>query len=242
MIQMPPDGPFLFVSYSSKDASFVHPEIERLERQGYKIWFDQGELQPTRFWADEIRKAIEACGCFVVFITEDAVVSANVCEEISQALNEHKPILGVYWDDVELPPHLQSQIRRRQTLDRHSLHPSAYEELLSTALSEYIGVTESISNTHNDIPQEVPRPSSPRTPSDILPITVVFGLLMFVVLLTVLSIVSFVMPYVPSLRGSDDLFNNRLVGLLAGLFFLGLAFAFGAGAFVVFRIYLWGRK
>jgi hypothetical protein len=238
---MPPDGPFLFVSYSSKDASFVHPEIERVERQGYKIWFDQGELRPTRFWAEEIRKAIKTCGCFVVFITEDAVVSTNVCDEISQALNENKPILGVYWDDVELPPHLQSRIRHRQTLDRHSMHPSAYEELLDIALSEYIGVTEPISNTRDGVPQEVPHPSS-RAPSDILPITVVFGLLMFVVLLTVLSIVSFVMPYVPSVRGSDDLFNNRLVGLLAGLFFLGLAFAFGAGAFAVFRIYLRVRK
>ncbi len=239
---MQPDGPFLFVSYSSKDASFVHPEIERIERQGYRIWFDQGELQPTRFWAEEIGKAIKACSCFVAFITEDAVLSANVCDEISQALNENKPILGVYWDDVALPAHLQSQIRRRQTLDRHSLHPSDYEELLRTALSEYIKVTQPLSNTIDDIFQEPPRPLPPRASSDILPISVVFGLLMFVVILTVLAIVTFAMPYVPSVRGSDDLFNNRFVGFVAGLFFLCWAFIFGAGAFAVFRIYLRGKK
>ena len=132
-----PDGPFIFVSYANRDKRFVHVEIEHLERQGYRVWYDQGELQPGRFWDDEIRKAITACACFMVFITEDSVVSKHVCEEIDQALSENKPFIGVYVDNVELPARLQELVRKRQTLDRHSMQ-SAYEGPLSTALSEYV--------------------------------------------------------------------------------------------------------
>ena len=232
------NSPFLFVSYSSKDAAFVHPQIERFERQGYKIWFDQGELQPARFWAEEIRKAIEACACFVVFITEDAVVSANVCDEISQALTGNKPIVGIYWDDVALPSHLQSQIRRRQTLDRYSMHVSAYEELLDSAIAEYVEVTEPrIADT-----QEIPRLILPSSSSEILPAIVFCGLLLFVVVFVLLAFVTMVMPYVPSVRGDDDLFNNRWLTFLAGLVFISFALAFATGAFAVFRTYLRSTK
>ena len=232
------NGPFLFVSYSSKDASFVHPEIERFERQGYNVWFDQGELQPARFWVEEIRKAIEACACFVVFITEDAVVSANVCDEISQALAGNKPIVGIYWDNVELPSRLQSQIRRRQTLDRYSLHASVYGELLESAIAEYVGATETrLADT-----QEIPRLTPPQRSSDKLPMIVFFGLLLFVVLAFVLAVVVFVIPYIPSLRRADDPFNNRFIGAATGLFFLGIATAFAAGAFAVFRTYLRSKE
>src|SRR5262245_19080249 len=121
------EDPYIFVSYSSKDARFVHPEIKRLQRQGYKIWYDQGDLQPARFWAGEIRQAIAACTCFIVFITEDSVISDHVCDEVDQALKANKPFIGIYWDNVELPSHLQKVVRTRQTLDRYSMHPSAYE-------------------------------------------------------------------------------------------------------------------
>jgi len=233
-------SPFLFVSYSSRDTSFVHREIERFERQGYNIWFDQGELQPARFWVEEIRKAIEACALFIVFITEDAAVSDNVGDEIRQALAANKPILAIYWDDVTLPDHLQKPLRRRQTLDRHSMHASEYEELLNSALAEYVGVPEphvTVADT-----QEIPRLKVPRTTSDKLPIIVFFALLLFVVVCVGLSIISFAMPYIPSARGPDDMFNNRLIGVLAGLTFLGIASAFGLGAFTVFRTYLRGAE
>lgn len=234
-----PDGSFIFVSYSSKDAHLVHLEIERLESNGYAIWFDQGELEPARFWAEDIREAIGACACFVVFITEDSVASANVCDEISQALKANKPIVGIYWDEVTLPSELQSQIRLRQTLDRHSMHASNYEDLLNTALSKYLAVAES---RMDETATKGLLPSPPRRSSEVLPTIVVFGLLMLLLILFVLALVSFVMPYLPSTRPSDDLFNNRLVSLLAGLVFLSLGLACGAAAFAVFRTYLRSGK
>jgi hypothetical protein len=233
-----PEGPFIFVSYSNKDASFVHAEIKRLEREGYKIWYDQGELQPARFWAEEIRKAIAACTCFMVFITEDSMVSDHVCDEIYEALKANKPFIGIYWDDVELPSHLQKLVRTRQTLDRHPLHSSAYEEPLRRALSEYITVTAPRSKMVHQELETTSLPSPTTASPDILPKVVFFGLLLLVLIFLLLAVVVLVTPNLPSAKSADDLLNNRLEGLIGGLFFTVIALGSGGAAFAVFRIYL----
>jgi hypothetical protein len=166
-----PNDPFIFVSYANKDASFVHVEINRLKGQGYEVWYDQAELEPSSFWDEEIRKAIAACTCFMVFITEDSVLSRHVCDEIDQALTANKPFIAVYWDNVQLPEDLQTRVRKRQTLDRHSMHQSAYEGPLSKVLSEYISIKHAPS--HAKTPSRPPPIPSP----DILPRVVLFCLM-----------------------------------------------------------------
>lgn len=234
-----PDGPFIFVSYSSKDTSFVHSEIKRLERQGYRVWYDKGELQPARFWDEEIRQAIAACTCFIVFITEDSVVSHNVCDEIEQALQANKPFIGVYWDNVELPPNLQVPVRRRQTLDRYSMHQSAYEKPLGKTLSEYIPVTVA------PLPQEpdiAPLLSQPVRSGDMLPKLVSFGLAFAGAVFLFLSLVVIITPNIMSAKSPDDLLNNRLIGVFGGILFILLGLALTGAAFAVFRKYLRRRN
>lgn len=234
-----PDEPFIFVSYANKDASFVHGEIKRLERQGYRIWYDEGELQPARFWAEEIRNAIAACRCFMVFITDDSVVSGHVCDEIDQALRANKPFLGVYWDNVELPAGLQKRVRSRQTLDRHSMHKSAYEEPLRKALSEFIPITTSRIQEPEAVPLIVP-PSAPAP--DILPRILFFGLVLFGGISLFLAVVAVITPNIISVRSPDDLTNNRLVGLIGGIMFMLISFGLSGAAFAVFRVYLRDRR
>lgn len=232
------EAPFVFVSYSSKDAGFVHLEIKRLKSEGYEIWYDQGELQPARFWAEEIRKAIAACTCFIVFITEDSVVSDHVCDEIDQALKANKPLIGIYWDNVELPAHLQKAVRTRQTLDRHSMHPSAYEGPLSRALSEYITVTVPRSRLDHLKPDIAPRQSSPAVSPEVLPKVVFFSLLLLGVFFLLLAVVILVTPNLASAKSPDDILNSRLMGFMGALFSLVIASGLGGAAFAVFRIYL----
>ena len=234
-----PDGPFIFVSYSSKDTSFVHSEIKRLERQGYRVWYDKGELQPARFWDDEIRQAIAACTCFIVFITEDSVVSYNVCDEIEQALQANKPFIGVYWDNVVLPRDLQAPVRRRQTLDRYSMHQSAYEEPLEKTLSEYIPVT--VPPTPQE--REIAPLLAPSVPAgDMLPKLVAFGLAFLGALLLFVGVVAIVTPNIISAKSPDDFLNNRLIGLIGGITFILIGLGLTGAAFAVFRVYLRRRN
>lgn len=232
-----PDGPFVFVSYSSKDASFVYSEIKRLEGQGYRVWYDQGELLPARFWAEEIRSAIAACACFIVFITEDSVLSANVCDEIDQALNADKPFIAIYWDDVELRSHLQKLVRSRQTLDRHSLNLSAYQQLLRKALSEHIKFTRPPGITMDTKVEIAPVVTTPDRALNMLPKVLFFGLLAVVALFLVLAFVFLVTPFIVTAR-PDDIINNRLASFAAASMTVFIAVVVGGAAFAVFRIFL----
>ena len=228
-----PDGPFIFVSYSNKDAGFVHLEIKRLERQGYRVWFDKGEIQPSRIWTEEIRKAIAACACFMVFITEDSVVSNHVCDEIDQALTANKPFIGVYWDNVELPAGLQKLVRSRQTLDRYSMHKSAYEAPLQRALSEYITFT-----VPQPEPATVPVPLPSRPPTEVLPKILFFSLLVLVAFFLCFTVVVIIASNFLPTKRPDDLISNPLLGVMGAITSAVIAFGLGVIAFVVFRVYL----
>lgn len=232
-----PIDPFIFVSYSSKDTFFVRDEIKRLEREGYKVWYDQGALQLTHLWATKIREAITACTCFVVFITEDSVLSDNVCDEIKQALTEDKPFIGVYVDNVRLPDDLQTLVRQIQTLDRHSMHRSAYEERLSNALSERI----------RPIPPPPPPPKNKRiapqidSPPDRLPKVVVFALLVGAGLSWFFAVMfNLAAPFFS--RSPEELRSNQLAGLILGIMLFVLGLALMGAAYAVFRMYLRSKK
>ncbi|HEX8097906.1 MAG TPA: toll/interleukin-1 receptor domain-containing protein [Pyrinomonadaceae bacterium] len=225
-----PDGPFIFVSYARVDSDFVHPEIERLEGQGYKIWYDKGEIEPGLFWDGVIREAVEACACFVVFITEDSIDSENVRKEIEQALSAGKPFISIHWDKVELPPRFQEQMRSRQALERYSLLKHEYEEPLSRALSPYRRPAF-----------ETPAPLPEDTRPDALPKIVFFMLGLLATLFLLFAALLIVTPYFASTVPGDPL-NNRLAGWLSGALFAVIACGSGGAAFAVHRVYLRGKN
>lgn len=226
------DRRFIFVSYANKDHHFVHREIERLKSHGYEVWFDQEKIKPARFWDEEIRKAITACACFMVFITEDSVVSRHVCEEIEQALSENKPFIGVYWDNVELPGRLQEVVRKRQTLDRYSMHQSAYEGPLCKALSEYIPTPLTPRTNQQPVIGPPPRPAP-----DSLPKVVLFALIAAALISLFLAVLFNISPPFIS-KSPAELEANREIALILGSIFVAIGLGLSGTAFVVFRMYL----
>lgn len=223
-----PDGPYIFVSYANKDFDFVHREIKRLKSEGFPLWYDQEQLQPAHFWADEIREAITSCACFMVFITEDSVISKHVCEEIDQALTEDKPFIGIYWDNVELPTGLQELVRKRQTLARHSMQ-SAYEGPLNAALSEYVRP-----EPKDDLVLPLPPPEPDR---DLLAKVVFFGLIAAALInFFLVALVNIAPPFIS--KTPAELEINQQVGLISGINFGVIGLGLSGAAFAVFQRYL----
>lgn len=130
--------PFAFISYANKDKTFVHTEITLLKKRRLNVWFDE-DLKPGERWDHDIEKLIRACTLFVVFLTEDSVASAHVRDEIRQAFEARKEVVAIYWDDVTLPFKLHRSIRKRQTIDRHSMDVITFREQLSNTLYEHLG-------------------------------------------------------------------------------------------------------
>lgn len=240
-----PDEPFIFVSYSSKDSDFVHPEIRRLEGQGYKVWYDKGELQPGRLWDIQISWAIKECACFIVFITQDAVDSAHVCDEIDQALQASKPFICIYLEKVEvLPSRFREQLRSIQALERYALRRFEYEEPLGRALLEYIQPVRPEQPEEAE-PEKAPALLLPDTRLTTLPKLLFFMLLLLALSFLFLATITMIIPFLAAADPNDPksiVLSDKSVGFMVGFFLIGIALIFGGGALAVKRIYLRREK
>jgi len=232
----PSSDSFIFVSYSNIDSHFVHKEVERLESQGYRIWYDKGDqLQPSQLWADDISRAIKECSCFIVFITQHAVVSDNVRIEIAQALKAGKPFICIYWEKVQLPPEFREPIKKIQALERYSFssREHQYERPLDRTLSKYVAKTEP-QKGRGYLPPSHPPATVVR--HELLAKVVVFGLLLLGVICTFLAAGGFVAPYLSKLPG--DPFGVPWMGVAVGSTFLFMALVLGGGALAIHLNYV----
>ena len=57
---------YIFISYAHKDIEEVLSFIERLQAEGFNVWFDEG-IDPGTEWDDNIASHIEGCSFFVAF-------------------------------------------------------------------------------------------------------------------------------------------------------------------------------
>jgi WD40 repeat protein len=98
--------PDVFVSYSRRDAAFVHELVEGLERRGKSVWIDTDGIGGGEVFPATIRSAIEQSDAFVFIITPESVESRYCETEIEYALELHKrviPVLREIVGDEQLP-------------------------------------------------------------------------------------------------------------------------------------------
>jgi len=126
------DEPFIFASYSHSDKLQVYPIIDYLDKNGIKIWYDEG-IPASENWKKSIVENIERCAAFLVFITSHLIDSEYVRKEISFALRKKKPFFSVYLKETELPSELEFEIADIQSIMKYLMpEPEFYNKLKET--------------------------------------------------------------------------------------------------------------
>ncbi|MBQ3373190.1 MAG: toll/interleukin-1 receptor domain-containing protein [Oscillospiraceae bacterium] len=128
--------PYIFVSYAHKNAVMVFAEINRWNKQGYNVWYDEG-IAPGNEWADEISDALEHCSLYVVFLTPDAVDSKNVRDEIYYALSIKLPIIAIYLEKAELKGGLKLRLSSTQAIKKYTMGEEEYIYKYVSAFHQY---------------------------------------------------------------------------------------------------------
>ena len=126
--------PYIFVSYSHKNCDRVWPVIDRLEKDGYRVWYDDG-ISPGTEWDVNIADHITHCGYFFALVSKDYLESDNCRDELNFVRELKKPMLLVYLEDVELPAEMKMRLSRLQAVQWFSYgdEESAFRKLYSTA-------------------------------------------------------------------------------------------------------------
>ncbi len=104
----------IFISHSSKDSDRVKWLVEALEDNGYRCWIAPRDISPGMPYARAIMQGIDSCDTFVVVITSRSVTSEDVLNEIDNAHAQHKRMIPVFMEDVELPREFNYYLSRTQ--------------------------------------------------------------------------------------------------------------------------------
>lgn len=124
--------PYLFISYAHKDFDEVHSIINEFARLGLHIWYDEG-IDPGNEWPEEIAKAIDYSALFVVFVTKDSMASRNVISECYYALDNNKPFLAVFLENVPFTPGLALRASSTQAIMKYRMNDQDfYKKIIKT--------------------------------------------------------------------------------------------------------------
>ena len=105
----------VFISYSSKDRSFVERLATDLRSRGLYVWFDQWELKVGDSLIEKINAGITSQDYLVVVLSKTSVRSQWVMKELNAALmrelNERRVVvLPILIEDCAIPPLLSDKV------------------------------------------------------------------------------------------------------------------------------------
>ncbi|MCI9403928.1 MAG: leucine-rich repeat protein [Clostridia bacterium] len=110
------DGPepYIFISYSHKDTKQVYEILKIIDREKYRYWYDD-TMEIGEDFREELRSRIENCSAFLLFLSNEALLSKYCGMEIITAHKYDKRIYPVYLsDDVVIPAPLKMILENLQ--------------------------------------------------------------------------------------------------------------------------------
>ncbi len=143
------DDPYIFVSYCHKDIEKVYPYIEKLNKEGYRVWYDDGIIAGSE-WPETIAQKLEGASVFVAFISGSAIDSHNCRKEINHAVNKEKKIAVVFLEKVKLTPGMEMQLSDIQSIRQYEEKDMAanYSKLITSGMFDICYCGENISENN----------------------------------------------------------------------------------------------
>ena len=120
------EAPYLFLSYSHRNADAAAEAIRWLKAAGFRVWYDEGVIPATE-WDENIAQAIENCDYLIALISEAYLSSSNCLDELNYARDRNIPLLLIYLEDVSLPSGLAMRLGRLLAIHRYRYdNPAAF--------------------------------------------------------------------------------------------------------------------
>lgn len=132
------EEPYLFVSYSHANAEEVNHVLQILDREKFRLWYDD-TMEVGDDFREELRARIEKCCAMVLFVSAGSMHSKYCGMEILQAFRYGKRIYPIYLEEnVALPDVLKLLLENLQHVrgDRAGSSDKQMAKLLSSLPQE----------------------------------------------------------------------------------------------------------
>lgn len=133
--------PYVFISYAHNDKDIIYPIIKKLQDNGIRVWYDK-RIEAGDEWPEEIGWNIIDCSLFIIMLSESAVLSINVRNELTMASGQTKDLFGVNIEaEVNLSPGMQLQLSNSQKITSLTIDELA-DSIIATIKNKYQSVCE----------------------------------------------------------------------------------------------------
>ncbi|MBN1452108.1 MAG: toll/interleukin-1 receptor domain-containing protein [Anaerolineales bacterium] len=147
---------YLFISYSRKDRKEVDRLVMSLKKAGYDIWLDRADIRGGDEWRAQIVNAISGADAFIIVLSPNSFLSANVRKELSLAEGAKVKILPITLKQADIPPEMHYQLVGLQRIDFSKRFDDGFFELLESLTGDSVSGTKTISKpTSNEFSQMV---------------------------------------------------------------------------------------
>ena len=141
-----------FISYSRHQLYFAEALALSLQKAGLDVWMDLHQLEPGSDWRDQIDEGLRNCAALVLVVSKQALSSPFVESEWRAMIDSGKPVYIAYYQEVNLPPQLQSAC----LVDFRGSFKKA-TSVLVTALKNMSSVRETVQPPNRlGLPQKMP--------------------------------------------------------------------------------------
>ena len=139
MIPRAYDGyePYLFICYAHEDAALVYQDLAMFEQVGVKFWYDEG-IPPASHWRESIAARVSGSAATLYYLSAHSVASQYCRQELLFAIDEGKPVLAVFLENVELSPGMRMTMRERQSIIRYGVDPLLYRDKLLAGVQSLV--------------------------------------------------------------------------------------------------------
>ena len=111
---------YIFISYSHKDKKKVMPVINRLQKDGYRVWYDDG-IEVGSEWPETVANHLLSCQLFLVFVSNSYLDSFNCKREIDFSVSKRKSTIAVMLEETNMSPGTEMQLASVQFLNKYLL-------------------------------------------------------------------------------------------------------------------------
>ena len=118
--------PYLFVSYSHRDAKVVNEVLKRIDKEKFRMWYDD-TMEIGDDFREELRSKIEHSAAILLFISKSSVNSKYCGMEIITAFKYDKRIYPIYLEeDVLVPPAISMILDNLQHVKSEVINSNKY--------------------------------------------------------------------------------------------------------------------
>ena len=124
--------PYVFVSYSHGNKQEVSDIIADMQKNGYRVWYDEG-VKPGREWAKYVAERLRDASCCICMISYEYLQSSNCLDELEYARDLEKNRFLIYLARTPLPPELQLRHNRSFAIQKYRLNDAEFFNKLYSA-------------------------------------------------------------------------------------------------------------